>query len=73
MQAYQRSQSPSSSELTMSHIELQALLNETKARITALLQAGQSREAAFAMDALVQIQFDLIKALKNQLNARKAA
>lgn len=53
----------------MSRQELQSLLDETKAHIKALIEAGEFREAAFAMDALVQIQADLIKALTAELNS----
>lgn len=54
----------------MSRLELQALLAETHARIKALILAGRVPEAALAMDALVQIQADLIKALLNELNLK---
>lgn len=55
----------------MSRKELQILLNETRDNIRALIKAGDIREAAFAMDALVQIQADLIKALLNEIKERE--
>lgn len=52
----------------MSRIELQVLLEETKTHIHNLIKQGQLREAAFAMDALVVIQADLIRALLKEIN-----
>lgn len=54
----------------MSYLELQDLLTETKTTIKELIEAGRLDEAALAMDALVQIQADLIKALTAELSKR---
>lgn len=51
----------------MSRIELEVLLAQTKEAIHDLIKQGRLSEAALAMDALVQIQSDLIKALQAEL------
>lgn len=54
----------------MSRKELEVLLVETKQAIHDLIKQGRLTEAAYAMDALVQIQADLIKALMLEVGAK---